>query len=150
MNKQDSNCVGQILINKGYRQTDSIDEAHIILINTCTVRAKAEEKALTFIGRLSRLKGRKPDLITGVIGCVAQERGINLLKRFPYLDLILGPRNIYQIDKSVSKVKKERERISDSIFFVATEFTQQSCWFPHLKREGTQSSWNFHIFILAS
>ncbi|UCG99675.1 MAG: tRNA (N6-isopentenyl adenosine(37)-C2)-methylthiotransferase MiaB, partial [Deltaproteobacteria bacterium] len=112
MNKHDSNSVGQILINEGYRETDNIDDAHIILINTCAVRQKAEEKALTFIGRLSRLKRRKPDLITGVIGCVAQERGINLLKRFPYLDLILGPRNIYQIDKSVSKVKKERERIS--------------------------------------
>ncbi len=112
MNKQDSNCVGQILINKGYRQTDSIDEAHIILINTCTVRAKAEEKALAFIGRLSLLKRRKPDLITGVIGCVAQERGINLLKRFPYLDLVLGPRNIYHIDKFLSNVKKGRQRIS--------------------------------------
>jgi len=112
MNKHDSDSVGQILINEGYRQTDSIDDAHIILINTCAVRQKAEEKALTFIGRLSRLKRRKPDLITGVIGCVAQERGINLLKRFPYLDLVLGPRNIYQIDKFVSKVEKERERIS--------------------------------------
>ncbi|MFB0521500.1 MAG: tRNA (N6-isopentenyl adenosine(37)-C2)-methylthiotransferase MiaB [Desulfatiglandales bacterium] len=112
MNKHDSDSISQILINEGYRQTQSIKDAHIILVNTCAVREKAEEKALSLIGRLSHLRRKKPHLITGVIGCVAQERGVNLLKRFPYLDLILGPRNIYQIDKFLSQIKKERERIS--------------------------------------
>ena len=112
MNKHDSDFISQVLLNKGYRQTDSIDDAHIILINTCTVRQKAEEKALTLIGRLAILKRNKPDMITGVIGCVAQEKGVNLFKRFPYLDLVLGPRNVYHIDEFLYKIEKERKRIS--------------------------------------
>ncbi len=112
MNKHDSGFISQILLNKGYKQTDSIDDAHIILINTCTVRQKAEEKALTLIGRLAILKRKKPYMITGVIGCVAQEKGVDLFKRFPYLDLVLGPRNIYHIDEFLYKIDKERKQIS--------------------------------------
>ena len=112
MNKHDSDFISQVLLNKGYRQTDSIDDAHIILINTCAVREKAEEKALTFIGRLATLKRKKPYMITGVIGCVAQEKGAHLLKRFPYLDLVLGPRNVYHIDEFLDKIEKGRKRIS--------------------------------------
>jgi tRNA-2-methylthio-N6-dimethylallyladenosine synthase len=112
MNEHDSHSISQILVNEGYGQTESIDDADIILINTCAVRQKAEEKALTHIGRLSRIKRKRPDLIAGVIGCVAQERGIDLFERFPYLDLVLGPRNIYHIGKFLSEIKEGRRRIS--------------------------------------
>ncbi|MBW2001713.1 MAG: hypothetical protein JRI30_04260, partial [Deltaproteobacteria bacterium] len=74
MNVHDSDTISQILVNKGYKKTDSINDAHIILINTCTVRQKAEQKALTLIGRLASLKRKKPDIISGIIGCVAQEK----------------------------------------------------------------------------
>jgi tRNA-2-methylthio-N6-dimethylallyladenosine synthase len=60
---------------------------------------------------LSRVKRKRPDLIAGVIGCVAQERGIDLFERFPYLDLVLGPRNIYHIGKFLSQIKEGRRRI---------------------------------------
>ena len=112
MNKHDSDSVSQILMTEGYQQSKSVDNADIILINTCAVRQKAEEKALTVLGQLAPLKQKKRDLITGVIGCVAQEQGIGLLKRFPHLDLILGPRNIHHIDKFIARIKKKRERIS--------------------------------------
>ena len=112
MNERDSDSISQILVDKGYRQTESIDDADIILINTCAVRQKAEEKALTHIGRLSRVKRKRPDLIAGIIGCVAQERGIDLFERFPYLDLVLGPRNIYHLGKFLSQIKEGRRRIS--------------------------------------
>ena len=111
MNERDSDSISQILVDKDYRQTESIDDADIILINTCAVRQKAEEKALTHIGRLSRVKRKRPDLIAGVIGCVAQERGIDLFERFPYLDLVLGPRNIYHMGKFLSQIKEGRRRI---------------------------------------
>jgi tRNA-2-methylthio-N6-dimethylallyladenosine synthase len=124
MNKHDSDFISQVLLNKGYKQTDSIDDAHIILINTCAVRQKAEEKALTLIGRLATLKRKKPYMITGVIGCVAQEKGVNLFKRFPYLDLVLGPRNIYHIDELLYKIDKERKRISS--LDLTCEFTSFS------------------------
>jgi tRNA-2-methylthio-N6-dimethylallyladenosine synthase len=111
MNKHDSDSVSQILINEGYKQAEAIDDARIILINTCAVRQKSEEKALSLIGRLYHLKRKKPDLITGVIGCVAQERGIGLLKRFPYLDFVAGPRNIYRIGELLAQIKEKKNRI---------------------------------------
>jgi tRNA-2-methylthio-N6-dimethylallyladenosine synthase len=112
MNKHDSDSISQILMNEGYQQSKNVGDADIVLVNTCAVREKAEKKALTVLGRLASLKQKKEDLITGVIGCVAQEQGIDLLKRFPHLDLILGPRNIHHIDRFIARIKKRRERIS--------------------------------------
>jgi tRNA-2-methylthio-N6-dimethylallyladenosine synthase len=112
MNKHDSDSISKILLDKGYSQADSIEDAHIILINTCAVREKAEEKALTLIGRLATLKRKRPDMIAGIIGCVAQEKGMNLFRRFPYLDLVLGPRSIYHVDEFISQIKKGRKKIS--------------------------------------
>jgi tRNA-2-methylthio-N6-dimethylallyladenosine synthase len=112
MNVHDSDTISQILVNKGYKKTDSINDAHIILINTCTVRQKAEQKALTLIGRLASLKRKKPDIISGIIGCVAQEKGINLLQDFPYVDLVLGPRNIYRINDFLAQIKEGRGKAS--------------------------------------
>jgi len=73
MNKHDSDSISKILLDKGYSQADSIEDAHIILINTCAVREKAEEKALTLIGRLARLKMKRPEMIAGVIGCSSRK-----------------------------------------------------------------------------
>lgn len=112
MNMYDSDFISQTLLNKGYKQTSSIDDAHIILINTCSVREKAEEKALTLVGRLAALKSEKPNMIIGVIGCVAQEKGQYLLKRFPYLDLVLGPRNVDQVDEFLYQIETGGKRIA--------------------------------------
>ena len=111
MNKYDSETMCKILLNKGYRQTTNLNNADIILVNTCAIREKAEEKALSIVGRLADLKQKKPDLIAGVIGCVAQERGSNLFKRFPFLDLIIGPRNIHSIDTFISKIEDGGGRV---------------------------------------
>ncbi len=122
MNKYDSDTISKILLNKGYKQTFNLNNAHIVLVNTCAVREKAEEKALSIIGRLSSLKEKRPDIITGVIGCVAQEKGANLLKRFTFLDLILGPRNIYHIDEFITKIEDGGGKVfssdlTDSLIF---------------------------------
>ena len=112
MNMHDSDTISQILLDKGYTKTDSINNANIVLINTCAVRKKAEQKALTFIGRLASLKRQNTNMISGIIGCVAQEKGTTLRKRFPFIDLIVGPRNIYRIDDLLTQVKEERKMIS--------------------------------------
>lgn len=112
MNEHDSDSISQILVNKGYTQAEDMDNAHVILINTCAVRKKAEQKALDLVGRLAPLKRRKPDLITGIVGCVAQARGAQLLKSFPFLDLVVGPRSINRIDEFLCDIKQRRERIS--------------------------------------
>lgn len=111
MNKYDSDSISQALTNSGYEQTQRMHDAHVIMINTCTVRKKAEEKALTLIGRLSPLKRRSPDRVIGIVGCVAQDKGMDLFQRFPYLNLVLGPRNIHRIDEYLSQIKAGGERI---------------------------------------
>jgi len=124
MNKHDSDSVSQILLNQGYRQSKAIEDAQIILINTCAVRQKAEDKALTLIGRLAPLKRKNPNLITGLLGCVAQNQGVDLLARFPHLDLVIGPRNIHHIDEFISKIRKQRNKVS------YLDLTDEICLFP--------------------
>jgi tRNA-2-methylthio-N6-dimethylallyladenosine synthase len=112
MNEHDSHSISQILVNRGYSQAEDMNNAHIILINTCAVRKKAEQKALGLVGRLAAFKKRNPDLITGIVGCVAQARGTQLLKDFPFLDLVVGPRSINRIHEFLCGIEQGRERIS--------------------------------------
>ncbi len=111
MNKYASDSMAQILLNIGYRQTDDIEKSRIILVNTCTVREKAEKKALSFVGRLSRWKAGRYDAVIAVVGCVAQDKGKWLLDRFPHVDLVLGPRSIYDIGQSIDDITKHRQRV---------------------------------------
>lgn len=111
MNKYDSDSISRALTNSGYEQTQHMHDAHVIMINTCTVRKKAEEKAMTLIGRLSSLKRLSPDRVIGIVGCMAQDKGMDLFQRFPYLDLVLGPRNIHRVDEYLSQIKAGGERI---------------------------------------
>ncbi len=94
MNDYDSDYLAQLLVNNGFSAVNSPDEADLILINTCTVRAKPEQKAYSFLGRMSSIKKRNPKLILGMVGCLAQMKGPGLLKRFPQLDLVIGPREL--------------------------------------------------------
>ncbi len=101
MNVYDSDYLAQRLMAMGMSPVDRPAKADLVLINTCTVRAKPEHKAATFIGRISQLKKHKPHLILGVIGCLAQHKGAELLKRFPAIDFAAGPREIEKIAELV-------------------------------------------------
>ena len=94
MNEYDSVHLSRILEDSGYAGSRAPEEADIVLVNTCSVRAKAEQKALSRLGRLVALKRKHPGLLVAVAGCVAQQRGSDLFQRFPGLDLVLGPREI--------------------------------------------------------
>ncbi len=94
MNDYDSDFLAQALINNGFLPADTPENADVILINTCVVRAKPEQKAYSLLGRMSAIKEGKPHLILGIVGCLAQMKGAELLKRFPRLDLVLGPREL--------------------------------------------------------
>ena len=80
MNEYDSDFLAQSLINDGFSPTNNDKDADIILINTCTVRAKPEQKAFSLLGRMSDLKRKNPRLIMGVVGCLAQQKGHELLE----------------------------------------------------------------------
>lgn len=115
MNEYDSDYLGQLLMASGYVKTPDPAKADLILINTCAVREKAEQKAFSLLGRLVTLKQKKPHLILGMMGCVAQKDGAGLLKRFPDLDIVIGTREIEQIHE----ILETRETTGDRI--IATD-----------------------------
>ncbi len=109
MNKYDSDCLGQQLMNYGFAATDNHEDADLIIINTCTVRAKAQQKAFSLIGRMMGIKKRRPDVILGVMGCIAQQEGSNLLRKFPDIDLVLGTREIGNIPQLLDRVMRNEK-----------------------------------------
>lgn len=111
MNEYDSDYLGQALVNSNFLPADDPKDADLILINTCTVRAKAEQKAFSLLGRMISLKKRKPNLILGLTGCLAQQEGKNLMKKFPDLDLVLGTREIGRIEGIIKKLGTSRDKI---------------------------------------
>jgi len=102
MNENDSEKVYWLLRDE-YVLTERIDEADLIIINTCSVREKPEHKLYSEIGRFKELKRRRPEVLIGAMGCVAQQEGERLLERFPYLDLVLGTQGFYQIKEALAE-----------------------------------------------
>ncbi|PLX50205.1 MAG: tRNA (N6-isopentenyl adenosine(37)-C2)-methylthiotransferase MiaB [Desulfobulbaceae bacterium] len=97
MNERDSEIMLQLLEQQGYLLCADLDSADAVIVNTCSIRGKAEQKAYSFIGSLRRLKKKKPHLIIAVAGCVAQQEGAKMKARMPHVDIIVGPQAIYQL-----------------------------------------------------
>lgn len=112
MNEYDSDHLSRILEDSGYLHASDPEKADFVLLNTCSVRAKAEQKALSRLGRLASLKKKNPRLLLAVAGCVAQQRGVDLLERFPGLDLVLGPREIGNFRRILGKAEKGGMRVA--------------------------------------
>lgn len=114
MNVADSERMAGLLQQIGYALTDSIDDADLILINTCCVRATAEDKVFGQIGRFKALKQIKPALILGVAGCMAQKEGENLIKRAPHVDFVLGTGQSPEVARVVQTIERERRHFVDT------------------------------------
>jgi tRNA-2-methylthio-N6-dimethylallyladenosine synthase len=112
MNEYDSDHLSRILEDSGYLRANDPEKADVVLLNTCSVRAKAEQKALSRLGRLASLKKKNPRLLLAVAGCVAQQRGVDLLERFAGLDLVLGPREIGNFRRILGKAEKGGTRVA--------------------------------------
>jgi tRNA-2-methylthio-N6-dimethylallyladenosine synthase len=97
MNSHDSDRMGEVLRGAGYDEMASPGEADVVLLNTCSVREKAEQKLRSEIGRLAELKRKRPNLVLGVAGCVAQQEGARLLRTMPHVNLVIGPDNIAEL-----------------------------------------------------
>ncbi len=113
MNEYDSSYAARCLGRMGYLPAPAPDEADVVLINTCSVRAKAEQKALSTLGRMAALKKRRPGTTIVFAGCVAQQQGDALLDRFPELDLVVGTRRVHRIAMLVERVRSTGERLAD-------------------------------------
>jgi tRNA-2-methylthio-N6-dimethylallyladenosine synthase len=97
MNVNDSEKVAGLLLADGYERTDEVDQADVVFVNTCAVRERAAEKLYHAVGRLKRLKARKPGLLVGVGGCVAQLHGAAVLDRARSVDVLVGTHNIAKV-----------------------------------------------------
>ncbi|MBQ6759709.1 MAG: tRNA (N6-isopentenyl adenosine(37)-C2)-methylthiotransferase MiaB [Selenomonadaceae bacterium] len=114
MNVADSERMAGLLRQIGYSLTDDLDAADLILINTCCVRATAEDKVFGQIGRFKTLKRQKPALILGVTGCMAQKEGADLLKRAPHVDFVLGTGQSSEVARVVQSIELERKHVVDT------------------------------------
>ncbi|MCC6544009.1 MAG: tRNA (N6-isopentenyl adenosine(37)-C2)-methylthiotransferase MiaB [Nitrospirae bacterium] len=103
MNEHDTEKIAGVLSGMGYSLTDSPDKADMVILNTCSVREKAEFKCYSDLGRINELKKSNPDLIIGVGGCVAQQEGANIVRKAPYVDLVFGTDNIADIPGLLEK-----------------------------------------------
>ncbi len=113
MNEHDTEKIAGVLSELGYSLTDSPDGADMIILNTCSVREKAEYKCYSDLGRLLELKKKNPDLLIGVGGCVAQQEGGKIVKKAPYVDMVFGTDNISDIPKLLEKkVETSKGRVS--------------------------------------
>ena len=117
MNQYDSERIAHVMGRIDYEPTDRIDCADLVLLNTCSVRDKAEQKVYSALGRWKALKERREGVIIGVGGCVAQQEGANLLRRIPYLDLVFGTHNIHKLPQMVEQVQLARQRPVETAFY---------------------------------
>jgi tRNA-2-methylthio-N6-dimethylallyladenosine synthase len=105
MNERDSEQVSRQFQERGYELTQDEFQADVILLNTCSVRDQAEQKAISNMGRLRKLKREKPNLVLGFMGCMAQSRGKELLDRLPDVDLVVGTQRFHRVIDYVDQMK---------------------------------------------
>ena len=108
MNERDSEQVARSLIERGYNIVESESEADVILLNTCSVRDMAEQKAIGKMGMLQRLRENRPHLVFGYLGCMAQSRGAELLKTTPGVDLVAGTQKFHRVAEYVDELLRRR------------------------------------------
>lgn len=116
MNVVDSERIIDLLGQIGYVRVDQPEQADLVLLNTCSVRDKAERRVYGHLGRFKPIKDQRPELIIGVGGCVAQQEGERMLEKIPYLDLVFGTHNIHRLPELVQQSEQKAGRGS------ATEF----------------------------
>jgi tRNA-2-methylthio-N6-dimethylallyladenosine synthase len=119
MNVYDSERMAEALGAKGYVTTDVVEEADMVLLNTCHIREKASEKLYSDLGRLRALKAERPGMKIGVAGCVAQAEGEEILRRAPVVDLVVGPQAYHRLPAMV----EAGGRVVDTEFPVEDKFT---------------------------
>ena len=131
MNVYDSGQIATLLTGMGYKQTGMLETADLIIVNTCTIRAKAEQKAFSFLGRLASLKLKKPGLIIAVGGCVAQQEGDQIFRRAPHADLVFGTQAIGRLPLFITKIAEKRCRIVDVGLTELPDLTDRPPGPPH-------------------
>ena len=137
MNEHDTEMMAGLLAAMGYQPTDDIERADFILFNTCAVRENAEDKVFGEIGRLRPLKSVNPELILGLCGCMAQEKGVQklVLEKFPWVDLVFGTHNIHRLPELVSMARQSQDTVME-VWDKAAETVED---IPKARKDGVRA-----------
>ncbi|MEQ9558219.1 MAG: tRNA (N6-isopentenyl adenosine(37)-C2)-methylthiotransferase MiaB [Rhodospirillales bacterium] len=126
MNVYDSERMAGLLAPLGYALTDAVDDADMVLLNTCHIREKAAEKVYSELGRINKVKQARHAgggaMILGVAGCVAQAEGEEVLKRAPYVDMVFGPQTYHRLPEMVARLHREKGAQLDTDFPEESKF----------------------------
>jgi len=121
MNEYDSGKMADLLhANEGMVMTNTPEDADVVLLNTCSIREKAEDKVFSDLGRLRELKKSKPDLLIGVGGCVASQEGQQIINRAPFVDVVFGPQTLHRLSDLITQ-RRETGRPQVDISFPEIE-----------------------------
>lgn len=133
MNEYDSSKMADILrVSHGLEKTAHPEEADVLLMNTCSVRERAQEKVFSELGRFRELKEKNPNIVIGVGGCVASQEGEAILKRAPFVDVIFGPQTLHRLGEMVEEVRQKRKSVVDVSFPEIEKFDR----LPEPRAEG--------------
>ena len=136
MNEYDSSKMADLLnSSSGYIATDNPEDADVILLNTCSIREKAQEKVFHQLGRWKKLKDKKPNLIIGVGGCVASQEGKAIRSRAPYVDIVFGPQTLHRLPEMIKQVQQDHGTVIDVSF---PEIEKFDC-LPDAKADGASA-----------
>ncbi|MCP3697205.1 tRNA (N6-isopentenyl adenosine(37)-C2)-methylthiotransferase MiaB [Aliivibrio sp. S4TY2] len=136
MNEYDSSKMADLLgAANGYELTEDPKEADVLLLNTCSIREKAQEKVFHQLGRWKHLKDKKPDLVIGVGGCVATQEGDHIRQRAPYVDVIFGPQTLHRLPEMIKQSQSNEKPVMDISFPEIEKFDN----LPEPKAEGASA-----------
>ncbi len=130
MNERDSEQVARMLVERGYEMTPRETEADVVLLNTCSVRDMAEQKAIGKMGLLGRLRANKPEMVFGFLGCMAQSRGAELTRDMGHVDLVVGTQKFHRVaeyvDQLIQHKRALRERLMDDARFSIVDVEEEA------------------------
>ena len=116
MNMHDSQRMVALMAGEGYAPTDDPEDADLIILNSCSVREKAEQKVRSKAGEMKKVKLQRPEVVLAIGGCVAQQEGQRMLKRIPHADIVFGPDHLARLPEMVRKVRQDRVRLLETEF----------------------------------
>ncbi|QPK63760.1 tRNA (N6-isopentenyl adenosine(37)-C2)-methylthiotransferase MiaB [Methylomonas sp. LL1] len=136
MNEYDSDKMRDVLqASHGLELTDIPEQADVLLLNTCSIREKAQEKVFSAVGRWKKIKDKRPDVIIGVGGCVASQEGAAIQKRAPYVDIVFGPQTLHRLPELLNKARMGESHLVDISFPEIEKFDN----LPEPRAEGPKA-----------
>ncbi|MEQ1546670.1 tRNA (N6-isopentenyl adenosine(37)-C2)-methylthiotransferase MiaB [Methyloglobulus sp.] len=136
MNEYDSDKMRDILhASHGFELIDDPKQADVLLLNTCSIREKAQEKVFSALGKWRKIKALRPDVIIGVGGCVASQEGSAIQKRAPYVDIVFGPQTLHRLPQLLDEVRSQSKPVVDISFPEIEKFDN----LPEPRAEGPKA-----------